>query len=147
MKIRTKFNWLSIRRNVKKMMRRKYKKTIKLSDVDRIWLDYVEYAIVEPLLKYGKVEVDNNITIEIVGKTVENHLPSRNLAAKGKYVKGNYIGSIEKVNYKRLGIVYSVQFTDKSHKGGKLVFETDAKLKKRISEHLFNSFQPYRIAG
>ena len=57
-------------------------KTIKLSDVDRIWLDYVEYAIVEPLLKYGKVEVDNNITIEIVGKTVENHLPSRNLTVE-----------------------------------------------------------------
>lgn len=147
MKIRTKFNWPTLRRNVKRMVRKKYKKTIKLSEVDSIWNDYVEYAIVQPLLKYGRVEIDQNMSMEIVGRKIENHEKAANLAAKGKYVKGGYISDITKVNYNRLGIVYSIKLTDKSYKGGKLIYNADLKLKKRVSEQLFNTFQYYRISA
>ena len=73
MKVRTKYKWTATRRSIKKAVRKRYKKSMLLTDVDKIWADYVEYAIVRPLIKYGRVQVDKTLSLEIVGTRIESN--------------------------------------------------------------------------
>jgi hypothetical protein len=146
MTLRSRDNWPTLRRRAKRMMRRKFSKTIKLKDFDKIWYDYVEYGIVRPLIKYGRVDVDGNFSLEIVGRKIEDHPKAYQLASKGlRYKRGVGVVPIKEVSANRLGLVYKIELTDKTYKHGKFIFEADTKLTKRVSEHLNNSQQYYRI--
>jgi len=147
MKVRTKYKWTATRRSIKKAVRKKYKKSMLLTDVDKIWADYVEYAIVRPLIKYGRVQVDKTLSLEIVGTRIESNKRVANLMAKGKYVRNGMALNIDKINHTRLGYVYSVKVTDTIYNKGVLIADIHPKLKKRVSEHLFNTFQQYRIVA
>jgi hypothetical protein len=141
------FSWIVLRKRCKKMMRRKYHKTVRLTDLDMVWGDYVEYGIIRPLLKYGKAYIDKDTSLEIVGKRVVSDSRANKLASKGLTLVGGKVAKIEKVNYSRPGIIYSIKINDTSYKHGKVIFVASEKLKKRVSEHLFNSLQPYRIVA
>lgn len=147
MKVRTKYKWTATRRSIKKAVRKKYKKSMLLTDVDKIWADYVEYAIVRPLIKYGRVQVDKTLSLEIVGTRIESNKRVANLMAKGKYVRNGMALNIDKINHNRLGYVYSVKVTDTIYNKGVLIADIHPNLKKRVSEHLFNTFQQYRIVA
>lgn len=147
MKVRTKYKWTATRRSIKKAVRKRYKKSMLLTDVDKIWADYVEYAIVRPLIKYGRVQVDKTLSLEIVGTRIESNKRVANLMAKGKYVRNGMALNIDKINHTRLGYVYSVKVTDTIYNKGVLIADIHPKLKKRVSEHLFNTFQQYRIVA
>jgi len=147
MKVRTKYKWTATRRSIKKAVRKKYKKSMLLTDVDKIWADYVEYAIVRPLIKYGRVQVDKTLSLEIVGTRIESNKRVANLMAKGKYVRNGMALNIDKINHTRLGYVYSVKVTDTIYNKGVLIADIHPNLKKRVSEHLFNTFQQYRIVA
>ena len=147
MKVRTKYKWTATRRSIKKAVRKRYKKSMLLTDVDKIWADYVEYAIVRPLIKYGRVQVDKTLSLEIVGTRIESNKRVANLMAKGKYVRNGMALNIDKINHNRLGYVYSVKVTDTIYNKGVLIADIHPNLKKRVSEHLFNTFQQYRIVA
>ena len=147
MKVRTNYKWTATRRSIKKAVRKKYKKSMLLTDVDKIWADYVEYAIVRPLIKYGRVQVDKTLSLEIVGTRIESNKRVANLMAKGKYVRNGMALNIDKINHTRLGYVYSVKVTDTIYNKGVLIADIHPNLKKRVSEHLFNTFQQYRIVA
>lgn len=127
-----KFDMPSLRRRCKKLMRKKHKKTIKLNEVDKIWKNYVEYGIVRPLLKYGKVEIDKFTSVEIVGER-----------AKSKH-QSLYIEKIVTHKAHREGLLYSVIMNDKNYKG-KLIFHAYSKIKKRVHEELKNTNTYYRV--
>lgn len=142
--MRKSFHIPTIRKRTKKIMRRKFKKTVRLSVISLIWKDYVEHGIIRPLLKYGKIVVDQHLTLEIVGRKVVNDPKLYNLASKGLKISKNGVVPITKVNPNRPGISYKIQLTDNTYKG-KIIFEADKNLSKRVSEHLFNTLQPYRM--
>lgn len=134
-----------LRKRAKKMMRDKYKKTIKLSTLDKVWNDWVEIDIIKPLIKYGRVQVDDRFSVEIVGKRVENDVRAANLLSNGMVVtKTGFKVPAEKLNANRQGILYKIVVTDSNYKG-QLIFEAEPQLRKRIKEHLINSQQVYKI--
>ncbi len=142
------FSMPVIRRRCKKMMRKRFKKTIKLSILDKVWADWVELAVIRPLIKYGKVVVDHNFTIEIVGKHY-----FKDKGASAKYIKGIAVTSNGfKVTAQRLAInrkdyLYKIVVTDNNYKKGQLIFKADEKLKKRVREALENTQTFYRIVA
>ena len=138
------FDMPLIRRRIKKMMRKKYKKTIKLSDVDKIWLDYVETSVVSPLIKYGRVDIDPTLAFQIIGREIKNKPAAARLLSQGKVVKGGAIVKAENMNMDRLGVVYSIEAVQKDYKG-KVIFKACPKLKKRVSNHLNNTMQYYKL--
>lgn len=137
----------TLRARAKKMMRKKHKKTVKLTLLDKVWKEYVEYAIVRPLIEYGKIQVDNKLSFEIVGRRVENDPRLRAMLINGMAVtKKGFKTEAKILNRNRHGILYKIVAEDKNLKEGKLIFEADKKIKKRVKEQLINTSQYYRIA-
>lgn len=140
-----KFSMPTLRRRAKKMMREKYKKTVKLFVLDKVWSDWVEYAIIRPLIKFGHVEVDSRFSMDIIGKRVENYVRIASLMSKGMAItKTGFKVGAKVLNSNRQGIIYKIILNDKNYKG-QLIFEAENALRKRISEHLINSQQVYKI--
>jgi hypothetical protein len=142
----SKFNMPVLRRRAKKMVRKKFKKTIKLSDLDKIWKEYVEYGIVAPLLRSGKVEVGSSMEIEIVGKKILDNKKLTAMLIGGRNMNRN--GMVKEAvmfDRNRPGITYSVNLTDKNYKPGLLIFKTDPKLAKKVHNELKNTNTYYRI--
>lgn len=125
------------------MMRKKHKKTIKLKDLDRVWNSYAQWAI-KHLLKYGRVNLGNHTTMEIAGKEIikDNRLFST--LTRGKY--SNPDGSLKTANLSlnRPGFIYSIRITNPKYEG-QIIFDASLELKKRVSDHLKNTKQYYRI--
>lgn len=139
------FSMPVLRKRAKVMMRNKYKKTIKLSTLDKVWKDWVEFAIVRPLIKYGRVQIDERFNIEIVGKRIIDDARTVSLLTKGMIItKSGFKIEPKRFGNNRQGIIYKIVAVDKNYKG-QLIFEPDRKLSKRVSEHLINSQQVYRI--
>lgn len=127
-------------------MRTKFKKTIKLSYVDKVWDGFVEYGIVKPLLNLGKVQIDAKFSLEIVGTKIIEDPKMFNLLVKGINIGGK--GQVKEAvvfDNNRPDVKYKIVLTDKNYKHGSLVFEADRKLSSRVHEELKNTRTYYRI--
>jgi hypothetical protein len=145
-KARNDFDMVMLRKRAVKSVRKRHKKSIKKSVVDKVWKDYCEFGIIKPLLKGGKVQIDKNFSIEIVGRTVENDKFAFGLFSKGKAVsKFGGIKDIDKSFNGRKGFKYKIVVIENNYKGGKLIFKADSKLSKRVHEELKNTSTYYRI--
>lgn len=145
-KVHSKFNMPVLRRRAKRMMRSKYKKTIKLSDVDKIWKEYVEYAVVKRLLKFGTANVDNKMTLEIVGRKIIEDPKAFNMLVNGLNVAKS--GGLKKsviFNNNRPDVKYKIVLKDNNYKRGNLIFKADSKLSNRVHNELKNTNTYYRI--
>lgn len=130
------FDMPSLRRRIKKQMRKKHKKTIKLSFVDKVWKEYVRCGIINPLINVGKIEIDKNFSLEIVGEKIVNNNKLFTLTMSGRVLK-TYTN--------RDGIFYSIVAVDKNFKEGKLYFEPSDNITEKIHEALENTNNYYRI--
>jgi hypothetical protein len=136
----------AVRKRCKKIVRKRYKKTIKLSKVDAVWKDWVEIMIIEPLIKDGKVQVDKNFSLEIVGRRVIDDERAFNLFKNGLIaIRGGGVKKSGMMNRTRDGLIYRIVAEDKKFKNGKLIFEALPKIKKRVSEAFKNTNTYYRI--
>ncbi len=130
------FDMPSLRRRVKKLMRKKHKKTIKLSTVDKVWKEYVEHGIIKPMVNMGKVQVDDKFSLEIVGRKVFNNKQLKSFVNSGQKLKG----------YKhRDGLSFKVECVDKNFKEGKIYFQPSKLMTKKVDEALENTSNYYRI--
>lgn len=127
----------------KKSIRRTYKKTISKSKIRSVWNDYCELAIINPLLKYGNVEIEKGLKLEIVGKEVINDSKYFSLFKRG--VLATKTGTKENKGKGRMGVVYKIRMTDDNCKNTKLIFEANNKLKKLVHDKLVNSTEYYKI--
>jgi len=139
-KAQRKFDMPTLRRRAKKLVRKRHKKTISLSTIDKVWKEYVEYAIIKQVLYRGIAEIDSNFSIELVGKKYSPRLLK--LLEKGWQVGKYGLKPAEK--WSRLGYIYKLRVIDKKCKG-QIVFEAHPKFKKRVVERLKNTGQYYRI--
>jgi len=133
----------TLRRRCKKMLKSKFGKNMKLGDLDRIWFNYFKYAIKNPLLKHGMVQIDENFSIEIVGEKLQNKESMLGLMVKGLNVKG-IVKPAVKFNPNRKDVVYKIELKDRNYKG-QLIFEANPKLKKEVHQELLNTQTHYRI--
>lgn len=135
-----------IRRRIRKEMRKRYGKSIKLSQVDKVWAEYVEYGIVAPLLKYGEVKINDKTGFEIVGTRIlqDNRLYSMFL--NNRLVRrNNTVNNRPELNTYRPDVVYNIRLKDGDFKEGKLYFEADEKIRKKLVDALKNTNTYYKI--
>lgn len=131
------FDMPSLRKRVKKQMRSKHKKTIKLSFVDKVWKAYVEHGIIKPLINVGKVNIDKNFSLEVVGEKILNNGKMFSLLKNGKRLTdfGNHRG----------GYFFKVEAVDKNFKEGKLYFEASDFIMGKVTEALRETNNYYRL--
>lgn len=125
----------TVTRRARKRLRVKCKKKIGLADVRKICKDFVEMSIVERLIKYGKVQVDKNFSLEIVGKK----------SIKVIALKKGGIASTANINPMRKGLTYKIVLTDTNFKGY-LVYMANPVIKKAVHKALMETNNYYRIA-
>lgn len=129
------FNMKTVTRRSRKRLRVKTKKKVSLADVRKIYKDFVEISIVERLIKYGKVQVDKNFALEIVGKK----------AIKIIALKKGGIASTANINPMRKGLTYKIVLTDTNFKGH-LIYIANPAIKKAVHKALMETNNYYRIA-
>lgn len=139
-KAHSKFDMPTIRRRAKAAVKKRHKKIIKLSTVDKVWKEYVEYAIIKQVLYRGIADIEGHFKVELIGRPYSDRLLK--LLEKGLNVGKFGLKKAEK--WSRLGYNYKLEFVDNKCKG-QIVFEADAKFKKRVHERLKNTNQYYRI--
>lgn len=143
----SKFNMPVLRRRAKRVLRQKHKKTIKLSQVDKVWKEWVELYVYKELLKFGKVQIDKNFSIEIVGKRIIDDPKMFKLVVNGLNInRSGKVKEAVKFDYNRNEVAYKIVLEDKSYKKGKMTFVADPKLSRRVHEELKNTKTYYRIA-
>jgi hypothetical protein len=145
-KAHSSFDMPALRRRAKKLLRRKYKKTIKLSDLDKIWKEYCRYAITNPLIQNGEVNIDQYTKLEIVGRRIIDDPKALGLMSRGVIVKnGGYKKPVGTLNPMRNDFVYKIRLTDPTFKGGWLIYEPDRTLSKKVHKALMETNKYYRI--
>lgn len=145
-KAHSKFNMPELRRRAKKLMRKKYKKTIKLSDVDKIWAEYCRYALVKPLIKNGEANIDECTKIEIVGKRIIDNPQAFGLMSKGlMFSRNGLVKPVGRLSRLRGDVIYKIKLTDSTFKGGRIIYRPDRKLSKAVSDSLNETSKYYRI--
>ncbi len=122
----------------RKRLRLKSGKKVNNSFVRELWKDYINLSILPMLLKYGKVQIDKNCSLEIVG---HREIKLIKLKRNGK------ISSTTLENKLRSGISYKIVLNDRNYRGGTLIFQACPMIKKAVSDHLKNSNTYYRIAA
>lgn len=133
-KANSKLDMPIIRRRAKLAVKKKHGKKIKLSDVDKVWKDYVEYAIIRPLLYRSIANIEDHFSVHLIGKPYSERLLK--ILAQGYNVGRFGLKLADKWN--RRGLIYKLSFVDKKVKG-QIIFEADAKFKKRVVEKLNGS--------
>lgn len=140
------FDMKILRRRAKKLLRKKYKKTIKLSTLDKIWKEYCEYAVIRPLLKSGVAQMDSNTKLEIVGKRHVDDPKMVGLMSNGLSVtrNGSVIPNTGLKGHRR-EYFYKIRLIDDTYKSGQLVYQPDRKLSNRVHKALIETHKYYRI--
>lgn len=136
-RLRNSFDMDKIRTRVKAKVRKKHGKIIKKSLINRVWKDYCEIVVIGGLVRDGKVEVDKDMSIEIVGSSITS---SKYLK---RYSEGK--GKVDVLSKMRPDVIYKIKLTERSYKGGKVIFHPSKKLKDKVKDALRNTSTYYRI--
>lgn len=136
--MRKKFDMASVCKRARTKLRVKHAKRTNKSFIRELWKDYIELSLTPMLIKNGKVQIDKNASIEIVGKRQIKLI---------RLKRNGALSSTTTENKLRAGIVYDIVYEDKTHKGGKLIFTASKNIKKAVSEALMNTNTYYRIAS
>lgn len=136
-----------LRKRGQKMMRKKFGKKVTLTQLKKLWDDWVEYAIIRPLLADGKVYIDKHTYLEIVGYKPEKNASIINLLSKGMAVtKSGRIIEPKLIGRNRKDFLYKIVCVDTLYKNGVVIFKADRELSKRVADALENTQNYYRIA-
>jgi len=132
------FDMESICAETKKRLRKERGIPSTRSFIRAVWKDYIYLSLIPHLLKYGKVQVDKNLSIEIVGRRNNNLIFLK---------KSKELSSSSKQNMLRPNIAYKIVVTDNTYKKGKLTFTATQYIKKQVHLALTSTSNYYRIAS
>lgn len=143
---KSKFDMPMLRRKCRRMLKSKYGKvTGSLRTIDKVWRDYVKYGLVEELIKYGKVQIDKNFSIEIVGQPIVDNPKMFNIFSRGIGQRNGIIMKSANLMKGRDGVFYDIVLVDKSFREGTLYFKPHPKISRMVHEALVNTNHHYRI--
>jgi len=143
---KSKFDMPKLRRKCKRMLKTKYGKVVKsLRTLDKVWESYVKHGLVEELIKYGKVEIDKNFSLEIVGEPIVDNPKMFALFSRGIGQRNGIIMKSANLTKGRDGVFYDIVLVDKSFKEGTLYFRPHPKISRMVHEALINTNHHYRI--
>lgn len=131
---------------IKKRLRKKSKKTVSRRKIRAVWREFIDIMVIEPLIEKGKVMVDKQLQLEIVGRRLVDDKRKMNLLTKGLMLKrGKGIVEAEKLNNARKGFTYRIAMKEERFKEGVLMFDADKRIVKAVCDSLNNTNRYYRI--
>lgn len=146
MQPKAKFDMPKLRRKCRTMLKKQYGKVTKsLTVLDKVWLDYVKYGLVEELIKNGKVQVDKNFSIEIVGRKIVDDPRMFGIFSRGVGIRGEVVTKGANLTKGRADYYYDIVVIDKSYREGPLYFKANPKISRAVHDALVNTNHYYRI--
>nr|WP_298658011.1 hypothetical protein [uncultured Flavobacterium sp.] len=117
----------------KKKFRKKFKKKIDRSTIRKLWKDWVDIMILEPLIEKGEVMLDKRCKLEVVGVPIHMKKGIKSLASKG----------MSPMKEPRKGWIYDIRMIEPRFKS-LLMFDANKKFKKALIDKLENTHKHYR---
>lgn len=114
---------------------KKVPKTVKRSLIKKFWKDYVNIALVNPIMDGKEVRAGLHARMLIEGHRIPTTHPMYNLLKKGLVVTSTgFIKPADNVNLEKLGIIYKVKFQYPFNQ--KVKFIPDPTIRKRLNQEL-----------
>lgn len=128
----------------KRRFKKRFKKNITATEINKIWKDFVQYGIIQKVLKGDCVKIDKHSTIQVIGEKIEENSRFVNLLKQGLIVRQT--GVIKKVLTRgvRNDFKYKIVYNNKLAKG-KLIFNANANFKKQLVETLNTTNNYFQI--
>lgn len=128
----------------RRRFKKRFKKEIKASEINKIWKDFVQYGIVQKVLKGDCVKIDKHSTIQVVGEKIEENSRFVNLLKKGLIIRQN--GEIKKVLNRgvRNDFKYKILYINRLAKGN-LIFKANTEFKKQLVNTLNTTNNYFQI--
>ena len=142
---KSKFDMPEVVSRIKKRFRKTNKKTVSKSKIRKVWRDYVDIMIIEPLIDKGKVQIDKHFSLEIVGKRLVDDKNKMRLLTNGKIGTRSGVKDVGKLNQTRKQFTYKIVMTENRFKEGVLMYDADKKISKAVHNALCNTTKYYRI--
>jgi hypothetical protein len=121
------FKYPQVKARIKKQYRKRFKKSVTLTEIDKIWKAYLEEVVIKKLLSGSKVNVINGFELEVVGRKTDSRM---------RWLKDNPL---------KKGVIYKVECKNINFKNGKLFFKADKEIREQLKHLLRNTGQYFRI--
>lgn len=123
---------------IKLHFKRYYKKRITGQDIQRIWKDYIQEEIINPLSVGSVVELDDYSTIWVKATPVLEHKKAMSLLKQGLMYKNGTVQEAN-INFDTSKYIYKIMFENTGmNKEYKLYFKPHRDLSKAVNEGIVN---------
>lgn len=139
------FEWSHFITLAKRRFKKKYKKNIKATEIKKIWLDWLEYWIIEGVLNGNMVKIDRYSTIQIVGRSILEDKRVFKMLINGKSMGRNGTMKNAEFGSKRRDFIYKIEYENSLAGDKKLYFKADRAFSRRVHEALLNNNIYYKI--
>jgi hypothetical protein len=128
----------------KRRFKKKFKKEITATEINKIWKDFVQYGIIQNVLKGNCTKIDKHSTIQVIGEKIEEDSRFVKLLKQGLIVRQT--GDIKKVLSRgvRNDFKYKIVYKNKLAKG-KLIFNASADFKRQLVKTLNTTNNYFQI--
>jgi hypothetical protein len=129
----------------KKRFKKKFKKPISATDINKIWKDWVQYHIIDGVIDGDKVKIDKHSSIRIVGMPILDDNSFKGLIMSGRMINRGGSVTSPKMNPKRKEFKYKIVYENKLAKDKALYFKASPKFAKQVHQALINTNNYYPI--
>lgn len=129
----------------KKRFKKKFKKTVTATEINKVWKDWVQYHIIDGVIDGDDVKIDKHSSIRIVGTPVLEDGTFKSLILNGRMVNRGGVVTSPKRNIKRKDFKYKIVYVNKLAKDKALYFKASPKFAKQVHEALINTNNYYPI--
>lgn len=129
----------------KKRFKKKFKKPISATDINKIWKDWVQYHIIDGVIDGDKVKIDKHSSIRIVGMPILDDNSFKGLIMSGRMINRGGGVTSPKMNPKRKEFKYKIVYENKLAKDKALYFKASPNFAKQVHQALINTNNYYPI--
>jgi hypothetical protein len=140
-----KINLPQVRQRAKKELRKKYKKTVSLRQIQNVWKDFVELKVIPELIENGEVKLDDHTKIFIEGNKILKSKHLSTLKSGHVIINGKPSKNVSGLRKGREGIIYRIGMIDTLFKEGNVIFHADKKIKEAVHKALITTNKYYHV--
>lgn len=133
-----KFSHVIVRDNIKLKLKKKHKLKITDGKINRVWKDWIEDQIINPLSVGTIVNIDDNSRIWVKAIPVYKNKRAMSLRSKGLAYRNGKIVEAE-INFDTSNYIYKVVYENKCIKSdNKIFFKPHKNISKAVNKGIIN---------
>lgn len=145
-KLHNQFDKEFFNKQAKKKFKREFKKRISVTEINEIVKNWIEYGVIEDVLKGNCTKLDKNSSIQVIGTPIMNDGRMVELLSNGKCLtrKGNY-KKADNINSKRKDFKYKIVYTNRLAEDKLIMFKACPKFAKKVHLQLINTNTYFKL--